>query len=291
MFVAAAEPVGDPALLWAAAQRLGIAAEALAPAESAGLLEVGAQVRFRHPLVRSAVYRSASLPERRAAHQALADVTDRQLDPDRRAWHLSAASAGPDEEVASELELSAGRAQARGGVAAAAAFLQRAVVLTREPGRRAARALAAAQANVQAGAFDRALELLAAAEAGPLDQLEHAQVDLVRGHVAFASSAGSEAAALLLKAAKRIEPLDVGLARQTYLDAWAAALFAGRLARAGEMSEVSRAARSAAQPASAPCPSDLLLDGLAVLITEGRGAAASILRRVATDIRPGRDRQ
>ena len=282
LLVAAAEPVGDPALLWAAAQRLGIVAEALAPAESAGLLEVGAQVRFRHPLVRSAVYRLASLQERRAVHLALADVTDRKLDPDRRAWHLSAASAGPDEEVASELELSAGRAQARGGVAAAAAFLQRAVVLTREPGRRAARALAAAQANVQAGAFDRALELLAAAEAGPLDQLEHAQVDLVRGQVAFASSAGSEAAALLLKAAKRIEPLDVGLARQTYLDAWAAALFAGRLARAGEMSEVSRAARSAAQPASAPCPSDLLLDGLAVLITEGRVAAASILRRVAT---------
>ena len=282
LLVAAAEPVGDPALLWAAAQRLGIGYGALAPAESAGLLEIGAHVRFRHPLVRSAVYWSASVEERRAAHQALAEATDRELDPDRRAWHLSAASAGPDEEVASELELSAGRAQARGGVAAAAALLQRAVVLTREPGRRAARALAAAQANVQAGAFDRALELLAAAEAGPLDQLEHAQVDLVRGQIAFASSAGSEAAALLLKAAKRIEPLDVGLARQTYLDAWAAALFAGRLARAGEMSEVSRAARSAAQPASAPCPSDLLLDGLAMVITEGRGAAAPILRRVAT---------
>ena len=283
LLVAAAEPVGDPALLWAAAQRLGIGYEALAPAESAGLLEVGAQVRFRHPLVRSAVYWSAS---RRGAPGGApgAGRGDRSASsiPIGGPGIWPAASAGPDEEVASELELSAGRAQARGGVAAAAAFLQRAVALTREPGRRAARALAAAQANVQAGAFDRALELLAAAEAGPLDQLEHAQVDLVRGQIAFASSAGSEAAALLLKAAKRIEPLDVGLARQTYLDAWAAALFAGRLARAGEMSEVSRAARSAAQPASAPCPSDLLLDGLAMLITEGRGAAASILRRVAT---------
>ena len=282
LLVAAAETVGDPALLWAAAQRLGIVAEALAPAESAGLLEVGAQVRFRHPLVRSAVYWSASVQECRAVHQALAEATDRELDPDRRAWHLAAASAGPDEEVASELELSAGRAQARGGVAAAAAFLHRAVVLTREPERHAARALAAAQANVQAGAFDTALELLATAEAGPLDQLEHAQVDLVRGQVAFASSAGSDAPALLLKAAKRIEPLDVGLARQTYLDAWAAALFAGRLTRAGEMREVSQAARSAPPAASGPCPSDLLLDGLAVLVTEGRGAAASILRRVAT---------
>ena len=281
LLVAAAEPVGDPALLWAAAQRLGIVGAALAPAVSAGLLEVGAQVRFRHPLVRSAVYLSASVQECQAVHQALAEATDRELDPDRRAWHLSAASAGPDEQVASELELSAGRAQARGGAAAAAAFLHRAVVLTPEAARQAARALAAAQANVQAGAFETALELLATAEAGPLDQLQHAQVDLMRGHVAFASSAGSEAPALLLKAARRIEPLDARLARQTYLDAWAAALFAGRLARAGGIREVSRAARSAARTASGPSPSDLLLDGLAVLVTEGRGAAASILRRVA----------
>jgi DNA-binding CsgD family transcriptional regulator/tetratricopeptide (TPR) repeat protein len=282
LLVAAADPVGDAALVWRAAQRLEIETTAAVAAERDGLLEIGTRVRFRHPLVRSAVYGSASREERQAAHLALAQATDRELDPDRRAWHLAAAAPGADEEVASELELSAGRAQARGGLAAAAAFLQRAVVLTRDPGRRAARALAAAQANVQAGAFDTALELMTAAEAGLLDELEHAQVDLLRGQVAFASSAGSEAAALLLKAAKRIEPLDVGLARQTYLDAWAAALFAGRLASAGEMSEVSRAARSAPQPASAPCPSDLLLDGLAVLITEGRVAAASILRRVAT---------
>jgi DNA-binding CsgD family transcriptional regulator len=279
VLVAAAEPAGDPVLVWAAAERLGIAASAAAAAEADGLLEIGTQVRFRHPRVRSAVYRSAALSERREAHRALAEVTDRELDPDRRAWHLAAAAPGPDEGVASELERSAGRAQARGGLAAAAAFLRRAVVLTRDPTRRSERALAAAQANLQAGAFDAALELLATAEAGPLDELQHARVDLVRGQIAFASSAGSEAPALLLKAARRIEPLDVALARHTYMDAWAAALFAGRFASAGDLHEVSRAARSAPPPTSAPRPSDLLLDGLAVLITEGRAAAAPMLRR------------
>ena len=284
LLVAAAEPVGDPVLVWRAAERLGIPTSAAAAAEADGLLEIGTQVRFRHPLVRSAVYRSAAPPERRAAHLALAEVTDRELDPDRRAWHLAAAAPGPDEEVAAELERSAGRVQARGGVAAAAAFLQRAVALTREPTRRAERALAAAQANLQVGAFDAALELLAAAEvggSGPLDELRRAQVDLVRGQIAFASSGGGEAPALLLRAARQLEPLDVALARHTYLDAWSAAMFAGEFARAGDLHEVSRAARSARPPTSAPRPSDLLLDSLAVLVTEGRAAAAPMLRRVA----------
>jgi DNA-binding CsgD family transcriptional regulator len=284
VLVAAAEPAGDPVLVWAAAERLGIASSAAAAAEADGLLEIGTQVRFRHPRVRSAVYRSAGLPERRAAHRALAEVTDRDRDPDRRAWHLAAAAPGPDEGVAAELERSAGRAQARGGLAAAAAFLQRAVALTRDPSRRSERALAAAQANLRVGAFDAALELLATAEADPLDELQHARVDLVRGQIAFASSAfafsaGSGAPALLLKAAKRIEPLDVALARHTYLDAWAAALFAGRFASTGDLHEVSRAARAAPPPTCAPRPSDLLLDGLAVLVTEGRAAAAPMLRR------------
>jgi DNA-binding CsgD family transcriptional regulator/tetratricopeptide (TPR) repeat protein len=284
LLVAAAEPVGDPVLVWRAAERLGIPTSAAAAAEADGLLEIGTQVRFRHPLVRSAVYRSAAPPERRAAHLALAEVTDRELDPDRRAWHLAAAAPGPDEEVAAELERSAGRAQARGGVAAAAAFLQRAVALTREPARRAERALAAAQANLQVGAFDAALELLAAAEvggSGPLDELRRAQVDLVRGQIAFASSGGGEAPALLLRAARQLEPLDVALARNTYLDAWSAAMFAGEFARAGDLHEVSRAARSARPPTGAPRPSDLLLDAFAVLVTEGRAAAAPMLRRVA----------
>src|SRR5262252_1205514 len=267
MLVAAAEPVGDPVLVWRAAERLGIPASAAAAAEADGLVEMGARVRFRHPLVRSAVYRSAALPDRWAAHLALAEVTDRDLDPDRRAWHLAEAAAGPDEQVAAELERSAGRAQARGGVAAAAAFLQR------------AGALAAAQANLQAGAFDAAVELVAAAEAGPLDDLQRAQAGLLRGQVALFASAGSEAPALLLQAARQLEPLDGGLARQTYLDAWLAAVFAGQFAQAGSLHDVSRAARSAPAPSDPPAPHDLLLDGLAVLVTDGRAAAAPMLRR------------
>jgi DNA-binding CsgD family transcriptional regulator len=281
LLVAAAEPVGDAVLVRAAAGRLGIAASAAAAAEADGLVEIGARVRFRHPLVRSAVYSAASLPDRRAAHLALAEVTDRDLDPDRRAWHLAAAAAGPDEQVAAELERSAGRAQARGGMAAEAAFLQRAVALTAEPGPRAGRALAAAQASLQAGAFNAALELAATAEAGPLDDLQCAQVSLLRGQVAFAAGAVGEAPALLLQAARQLEPLDGGLARQTYLDAWTAALFAGRFAQAGNLHDVSRAARSAPPPPDPPAPHDLLLDGLAVLVTDGRAAAAPMLRRVA----------
>ena len=281
MLVAAAEPVGDPVLVWRAAGRLGIAASAAEAASADGLLEIGTRVRFRHPLVRSAVYSSASLPERRAAHRALAEVTDRDRDPDRRAWHLAAAAPGPDEEVAAELERSAGRAQARGGMAAAAAFLQRAVELTGEPARRSERALAAAQASLLAGALDAAAELLATAAAGPLDELQQARASLLRGQIAFASSMGSDAPALLVKAAQQLEPLDAALARQTYLDAWTAAMFAGQFAGAGSLHEVARAARSAPPPAGAPRPSDLLLDGLAVLVTEGRAQAAPLLRQAA----------
>ncbi len=281
LLVAAAEPTGDAVLVRRAAERLGIAASAAAAAEADGLVEIGTRVRFRHPLVRSAVYRSAALPDCRAAHLALAEVTDRDLDPDRRAWHLAAAAAGPDEQVAAELERSAGRAQARGGLAAAAAFLQRAVALTAEPGPRAGRALAAAHASLQAGAFDAALELVTTAEAGPLDDLQRAQVSLLRGQVAFAAGAVGEAPALLLQAARQLEPLDGALARQTYLDAWTAAAFAGRFAQDGNLHEVSRAARSAPPPPTPPAPGDLLLDGLAVLVTDGRAAAAPMLRRVA----------
>jgi len=279
MLVAAAEPFGDPVLAWRAAGRLEIPASAAEAAEADGLLELGARVRFRHPLVRSAVYAAASLPQRRAAHRALAEVTDRDRDPDRRAWHLAAAAPGPDEEVAAELERSAGRAQARGGMAAAAAFLQRAVELTADPGPRSERALAAAQASLQAGAFDAAAELLTTAMAGPLDELQQARVDLLRGQIAFASTAGSDAPPLLAKAAKRLEPLDAALSRQTYLAAWVAASITGQFAGAGDLHEVSLAARSSVPPAGAPQPSDLLLDALAVVVTEGRAAAAPLLRR------------
>ena len=284
MLVAAAEPAGEPALVWRAAERLGIGAEAVAPAADAGLLAIGERVVFRHPLVRSAVYRAASPAERRAAHRALAGATDPRADPDRRAWHRAQASPGPDEDVAAELERSAGRAQARGGLAAAAAFLERSAALTLDPVRRAERALAAAQAKYQAGAFDATLRLLATAEAGPPDQLRRARADLLRGQIAFSSSRGSDAPPLLLKAARQFEPLDSRLARETYLDALAAATFAGRLALGGGMREVAEAARMAPPPQPA-CGPDLLLDGLALLVTEGYPAGAPVLRQAVSAFR------
>jgi DNA-binding CsgD family transcriptional regulator/tetratricopeptide (TPR) repeat protein len=279
LLVAAAEPVGDPRLLWRAAERLGIGPAAAERAEAEGLLAIGERVTFRHPLVRSAMYRSAAPEDRRAAHLALGEVTDPEADPDRRAWHRAAAAPEPDEEVAMELERSAARAQARGGLAAAAAFLERSVALTQEPAPRAQRALGASQASLHAGAFEAAARLLATAEAGVLDELQRARVELLRGQIASASSAGSEAPGQLLRAAKRLEPLDVSLARETYLDAWGAALFAGPLASGSTLLDVSRAARSAPPPPRIQRASDLLLDGLAVLMTEGRAAAAPMLKQ------------
>jgi DNA-binding CsgD family transcriptional regulator len=287
LLVAAAEPTGDPVLVWQAAGRLGIGMEAAAPAEAEGLLTIGARVTFRHPLVRSAAYRAASPEERRAAHRALADATDPRADPDRRAWHRAHAAAGPDEEVAAELEHSAGRAQARGGFAAAAALLERSATLTPGTTRRAERALAAAHAKYQAGAFDAALGLLAAAEAGPLDELQRARSDLLRGQIAFASSRGSDAPPLLLKAARRFEPLDQRLARETYLQAVFAALFASSLASAADLQEVAEAVRAAPPPPRTPRPADLLLDGIAVLITEGYPAGAPMLVRALSAFRVG----
>jgi DNA-binding CsgD family transcriptional regulator len=278
LLLGAAEPTGDPMLLWQAAAVLGLTIEAAAPAEAADLIAVGTRVTFRHPLLRSAIYAAASADRRRDAHRALAEAIDAERDPDRRAWHRAHAALAPDEEVALELELSADRAQARGGIAAAAAFLQRAVALTVDPARRAERALAAAQASLEAGAFDAALGVLATAEAAPLDEFQRARVDLLRGRTASASTFGS-AAAQLLKAARQLEPLDVDLARETYLDAWGTAMAAGELARAGTLREVSRAVRSAPPPEHEPLPSDLLLDGLAQVVAEGLAAAAPTLRK------------
>jgi DNA-binding CsgD family transcriptional regulator len=282
LLLAAAEPLGDPVLLWHAADRLGIAVEAADAAESDRLLKLGARVTFRHPLVRSAIYRSAAPQARREAHRALAAATDPQLDPDRRAWHLAQGASGPDEDIASELERSAGRAQARGGLAAAAAFLERSATLTLEAGRRAERALAAAQVTAQAGAFEAALRLLATVEAGPLGELEHAQCDLLRGQIAEASGRGSDAPPLLLKAARRLEPLDVGLARETYLEALSAAQYAGRFMKDGGLREVAEAARAAPPPSQPRAAADLLLDGLALLITEGHAAAAATLKQAVS---------
>jgi DNA-binding CsgD family transcriptional regulator len=278
LLVAAAEPIGDPTLLWRAAKRLGIAGPVLEPAEAAGLLEVGTRVSFRHPLVRSALYRAASPDERREVHRALAEATDPALDPDRRAWHLAEATVGPDEGVAAELERCAGRAQARGGLAAAAAFLERAVAPTLDPAVRAERALVAAQAQQIAGAPDAALGLLAVAQTGPLDEHGQARADLLRGQIAFASHRGSDAPRLLMNAARRLETLDVALARETYLDALFAAQFAGRLAPDCGLHDVAQAALGAPPPSGPPRPSDLLLAGLATQFIEGHAAAAPILK-------------
>jgi tetratricopeptide (TPR) repeat protein len=279
LLVAAAEPGGDPGLLWRAAGRLGLSREAGAYAESAGLLEIGVWVRFQHPLARSAVYRTASLTDRQRAHRALAEVTGPDVDPERRAWHRAQAASSLDEEVAAELERSAGRAQRRGGPAAAAAFLERSVGLTRDPGRRARRALGAAQAKQQAGEFDAALALLAVATAGPQDDVERARVDMLRAQIAFASSRGSEAAPLLLSAAKRLEPLDARLARDTYLDALSAAQFPGRLAGQVGVSEVAQAALAAPPPSGPPRSADLLLEALTKRFTDGYAAAAPVSKR------------
>jgi DNA-binding CsgD family transcriptional regulator len=282
LLVAAAEPVGDPVLLWRAADRLGIGVRAAADTD--GLLAIGASVTFRHPLVRSSVYRTASVEDRQAVHRALADATDPEVDPDRRAWHLAQATPGFDEDVASELERSAGRAQARGGLAAAAAFLDRASALTPEPSRRAGRALAAAQAKHQAGAFDAALRLIAIAESEPLDELQSARVDLLRAQIAFVVNHGRDASPLLLKAAKRLEPLDITLARETYLEALAAAQFAGRLAIGDDVFTVARAALTA-PPAQDARASDFLLDGLAKLIAEGYECGVPVVKRALTEFR------
>ena len=280
MLLAAADPVGDPTVVWRAADALGIGPGALAPAEDADLLEIGAHVRFGHPLVRSAIYGAASPGDRRAVHQALAEATEAEVDADRRAWHRAAAAAGPDEAVAAELERSAGRAQARGGLAAAAAFLRRSVVLTEDPDRRVDRALAAAQACLGAGAFDAALGLLANAATPQLDAYRRAQVDLLQGQIAFAAGHGSDAPALLLKAAKQLEPLDLELARETYLNAIGAAAFAGA-ASTGELLEVCRAVKALPPPTQPPRALDVLLDGLALVYTEGHAAGAPLLLRAA----------
>jgi DNA-binding CsgD family transcriptional regulator/tetratricopeptide (TPR) repeat protein len=278
LLVAAADPSGDRLLVWRAASWLGIGVQEAGPAVEAGLVAFGASVRFRHPLVRSAAYRSASLSERQQVHAALAEVTDAIADPDRRAWHRAQAAAGPDEDVAAELERSAGRAQARGGMTAAAAFLERSVTLTADPARHAERMLTAAQASMQAGAFGKALELLDRAEEEPLGELQSARSDLLRGHVTFASGMGSDAPPLLLKAAQRLEPLDLALARQAYLDAWLAAVFAGRLAGQATLLEVCRAARRLPSPGDRPGKPELVLDALTLLVTDGPGTAAPALR-------------
>jgi DNA-binding CsgD family transcriptional regulator len=275
LLVVVADPSGDPALVLRAAERLGLGLDAATPAVDAGLIEWAPRVVARHPLVRSAIYRASTFEERRAVHRALAEATDPSADPDRRAWHRAQAAAGPDAELATELEDSARRAQARGGYAAAAAFLERTAALSVDPARRAQRALAAAEAKHLAGAPDAALDLLETAEAGTLDAFERARAGRLHGQIAYVLSRGRDAPGLLVEAAKRLEPLDAALARATYRDAFTAAWYAG----GAGLAPVARAARDA--PASgSPAPvTDLLLDGVALLTTDGYAVGAPVVRR------------
>jgi len=279
LLLAAADPSGDPALVWRAAARLGIGTEAAVPAAEAGLAEFGTRLVFRHPLARSAAYQAASTQARQEAHRALGAETDPRLDPDRRAWHRAQAAPGPDEDVAAELEQSASRARSRGGLTAAAAFLERSAMLTLDPAERAARAIAAARAKSQAGAFAAAVDLLAMAEAGPLTDRQHAHADLIRAQLAFVTSRGAEAPPLLLKAATRLRDIDPGLARATYLDALSAGIFTGRLAGPGcGVLDIALAATRAPPPPQPPRAPDLLLDGLTAHYNEGYAAGVPMLR-------------
>jgi DNA-binding CsgD family transcriptional regulator len=288
LLLGAAEPLGDPTLLWQAAAELGLRTEAAAPAEAADLIALGTRVTFRHPLLRSAIYRAAPSEQRRAAHRALADATQPELDPDRRAWHRAHATLAPDEEVAAELEHSAERARGRGGLAAAAAFLERAAELTPDPRRRAQRALGAARRKRLAGLTEVASTLLATAEQGPLNDLERALSLRLRGQIAEDMGRCDETSSLLLDSARRLEPLDIGRARETYLEALFLASNAGRFG--GGVAAPARIARAAPPPPGHPDTTDLLLDGLAVLFTEGHAAAAPLLKRALASSRDDRGR-
>ncbi|MFI7708060.1 AAA family ATPase [Nonomuraea sp. NPDC049480] len=283
LLIAAADPLGDLVLVWRAAARLGIGAVAAAPAVAADLCEFVTRVRFSHPLVRTAVYRAAGKAERRRAHHALAEATDADVAPDRRAWHRAHAAAEADEQIAADLERSAMRAQARGGLAAVAAFLQRATELTPEPARRAERALAAARAKHEAGAPDAASGLVGMALAGPLDERQRARATLLQAEIAFTANRGDASPRMLLDAARQLEPLDPALARDTYLEFLAAAIFAGRMAVGDANLCAAAAAVKAAPAAPEPArPQDFLLDGLALLFTAGPDPAAPELRRAVT---------
>ncbi|MDX6453341.1 MAG: hypothetical protein QOH16_3390 [Gaiellaceae bacterium] len=284
LLVAAAEPVGDPALLGRVAEQLGIGADATAPAESDSLFRLGAGLAFRSPLVRSIVYHTAPLAERMDVHRALAECTDPAVDPDRRTWHQAHAELGPDDELAEELEGCADRARARGRLAAAAAFLERGVVLTSEQARRADRALAAAGAMHEAGYSEHASDLLRLAEAGVLDERQQGVLEMLRAQIAFALRPEEDAASLLACAAKRLETVDEALARETHLEAIYAGLFATPLDGGPGLVPLATGARAA--PASTePRSVDLLLDGWATRLSEGHGAGAPILRQALIDFR------
>jgi DNA-binding CsgD family transcriptional regulator len=283
--LAAAEPTGDPALLWSAAQRLGLDWSAAAPAERAGLLEVGQGVHFRHPLVRAAAYRCAPVEKRLEVHRILAEVADPIHDADRRAWHWACSTVGHDEKIAAELERTAGRARARGGLLAAAALLERAALLTPHGDRRANRTLAAARAKRDAGAFQSALRLLSVVDTEPRSELRAALAEQLRGKMAFDQRRSSEAAELLLSAAQRIEPFDPRAARDMHLEALAAAVWAGGPGDRELVARAAHAARAASRAENPPRTADLVLDAIATRVTEGHAAAAPALAAALDAIR------
>ena len=283
LVAAAAEPLGDATLLWRAATVLGLDPNAGDAAQAAGLIQFGARVRFRHPLVRAAAYRSASTEVLQAVHRALAEATDPDVDPDRRAWHRAHTTELPDEGIAAELEQSAARAQARGGLLAAAALLERAARLTPAAAQRAERELAAASRKRGGGALDAALALLAAVEAGPADELRAAKLKLLRGQIALDQRRATDAVRLLVDAAKHLEPLDCDSARDTYLEALGAAIFSSPTDDAA--SAVALAARAAAPVRREPRVPDLILDALATRLVEGHAAAVPSLARALAEVR------
>jgi DNA-binding CsgD family transcriptional regulator len=286
LLIAAADPLGEPTIVWRAAERLGIRAEAGAAAQEAGLCEFGARIQFRHPLVRAAAYTAGPMPERRRAHAAIAEVTDAEADPDRRAWHRALAAVGPDEPVADELERSAARARARGGQTATAAFLERAVDLTLDPAHRAERALAAAEAKYLAGSAEDALRLVAVAQRGPVDEHQRVRVGVLRGRVAMMQRRPRDAPPELLRAAQRLERFDREAARDTYRDALIAAVIAGRLAGDTGLPEVAAAIRSAAPSTDPPSATDELLEAITLLIDAGWAAGAGALARALAAFHP-----
>ena len=277
LLLASADPSGDPVLLSRSAQLMGIPQSTARLLEAHGLLAMETGVTFGHPLFRSAVYGAADLQDRREAHRVLAEATDPELDPDRRAWHRAQAAVAPDEEVAEELERSAARAQSRGGIAAGAAFLERAAALSGDPVDRAERAIDAAEAKYEAGLLQEALTLIVSVENDMTDERQRALADLLKGQVTLAARRGGEASPTLLRAARALEPIDPRLARETYVEALSSTLFAGSLGGTPTLLEVSEAALASPAPPEVGAM-DLLLEGLALWFTSSYAEGAPVLK-------------
>ena len=279
LLVAAADQLGEPAKVMRAARLLDVGADAAAPAAESGLLEIGTRVRYRHPHVRSAIYAAAPLDHRRAVHRALADASDRDRDPDRRAWHLAAATMDPDEGVAAELEHSAGRAQVCGGMVAAATFLERSAQLTPDPERQAMRLLQAAGAHLTSGASDRAQALLRRSVPHLVDPAARGLAMRMAGELRFLDGHGGETPALLVDAAHALSEVGALPARETLMEALEAAMWTGSLTSGTTMVDVAKAARSTPPPADDETTASLMLAGYTERLTTGYPEAVPWWRR------------